>query len=271
MCQVLGVPRSTFYKSLNHKPSKREVENAELLHVIQIIHAESEQRYGAPKVHKQLLKKTHINVSLKRVQRLMRQHSLRSIVTKKFRPYSAKKVITQNPNLIKDLVINNRNQVWVGDITYIYTKKHGWCYLASVMDVYTKKIIGWCFSKRMTTECVVQALNNAILRQGVSEGLIFHSDMGSQYTSHEFEQLLQSNEIKHSFSKKGYPYDNAAMESFHATLKKEEVYVKNYDTYEDARLALFKYIESWYNRNRIHGSINDMTPEEFDLSLQAAS
>lgn len=271
MCQVLGVPRSTFYKSLNHKPSKREVENAELLHVIQIIHAESEQRYGAPKVHKQLLKKTHINVSLKRVQRLMRQHSLRSIVTKKFRPYSAKKVITQKPNLIKDLVINNRNQVWVGDITYIYTKKHGWCYLASVMDVYTKKIIGWCFSKRMTTECVVQALNNAILRQGVSEGLIFHSDMGSQYTSHEFEQLLQSNEIKHSFSKKGYPYDNAAMESFHATLKKEEVYVKNYDTYEDARLALFKYIESWYNRNRIHGSINDMTPEEFDLSLQAAS
>ena len=271
MCQVLGVPRSTFYKSLNHKPSKREVENAELLHVIQIIHAESEQRYGAPKVYKQLLKKTHINVSLKRVQRLMRQHSLRSIVTKKFRPYSAKKVITQKPNLIKDLVINNRNQVWVGDITYIYTKKHGWCYLASVMDVYTKKIIGWCFSKRMTTECVVQALNNAILRQGVSEGLIFHSDMGSQYTSHEFEQLLQSNEIKHSFSKKGYPYDNAAMESFHATLKKEEVYVKNYDTYEDARLALFKYIESWYNRNRIHGSINDMTPEEFDLSLQAAS
>ena len=226
MCQVLGVPRSTFYKSLNHKPSKREVENAELLHVIQIIHAESEQRYGAPKVHKQLLKKTHINVSLKRVQRLMRQHSLRSIVTKKFRPYSAKKVITQKPNLIKDLVINNRHQVWVGDITYIYTKKHGWCYLASVMDVYTKKIIGWCFSKRMTTECVVQALNNAILRQGVSEGLIFHSDMGSQYTSHEFEQLLQSNEIKHSFSKKGYPYDNAAMEPFHATLKKEEVYVK---------------------------------------------
>lgn len=271
MCQVLGVPRSTFYKSLNHKPSKREVENAELLHAIQLIHAESEQRYGAPKVHKQLLKKTHIKVSLKRVQRLMRQHSLRSIVTKKFRPYSAKKVITQKPNLIKDLVINNRNQVWVGDITYIHTKKHGWCYLASVMDVYTKKIMGWCFSKRMTTECVVQALNNAILRQGVSEGLIFHSDMGSQYTSHEFEQLLQSNEIKHSFSKKGYPYDNAAMESFHATLKKEEIYVKNYETYEEARLALFKYIESWYNRKRIHGSINDMTPEEFDLSLQASS
>ena len=96
----------------------------------------------------------------------------------------------------------------------------------------------------MTTDCVVKALNNAIGRQGVSEGLIFHSDMGSQYTSQEFEQLLQSNEIQQTLRKKGYPYDNAAMESFHAPLKKEEVYVKNYDTYEEARLALFKYIES---------------------------
>lgn len=94
---------------------------------------------------------------------------------------------------------------------------------------------------------------------------------GIQYTSHEFEQLLQSNAIKHSFSQKGYPYDNAAMGSFHATLKKEEAYVKNYETYEEARLALFKYIESWYNRKRIYRSINDMTPEEFDLSLQASS
>ncbi len=270
MCKVLGVPRSTFYKSKNHTPSKREEENEKLLNEIQTLHTESEQRYGAPKIHKQLLK-TQFNVSLKRVQRLMKQHSLRSIIVKKFRPHSTKKTPTQKPNLINDLVINNRNQVWVGDITYIHTKKHGWCYLASVMDVYTKKIIGWCFSKRMTTDCVVQALNNAIGRQGLSEGLIFHSDMGSQYTSQEFEQLLQSNEIKHSFSKKGYPYDNAAMESFHATLKKEEVYVKNYDTYEEARLALFKYIESWYNRKRIHGSINDMTPEAFDLLLQSAS
>uniref|UniRef100_UPI002ACE825E IS3 family transposase n=1 Tax=Sporosarcina beigongshangi TaxID=2782538 RepID=UPI002ACE825E len=150
--------------------------------------------------------------------------------------------------------------------------KNGWCYLASVLDLHTKKIVGYSFSKSMTTELVLQALTNAIEVQKPEEGLILHTDLGSQFTSEDFEKAVKAVEIEHSFSRKGCPYDKACIESFHATLKKEEVYQTTYIDFEAAQIALFQYIESWYNRKRIHGAIDYLTPQQLeDQCRQAAA
>ena len=149
-----------------------------------------------------------------------------------------------------------------GDITYIYTKETGWTYLAIVMDLFDLKVIGWSYGLNMTAELVISAFNKAKTIREITQGMIFHSDLGSQYTSNEFEKLLVENNVKHSYSKKGYPYDNASMESFNAILKKEEVNVSTYETFNEAKLAIFEFIESWYNNTRIHSSIDYKTPNE---------
>src|SRR5699024_8823663 len=211
----------------------------------------------------QLLGLAGYHVSLKRVQRLMKKANIKSITTTKFRPTSSKEKIIERENVLeRDFGTKTINEKWVGDITYIYTLKHGWCYLASVLDLHSRKIVGYSFGRSMTTELISTALRNAYEAQQSGEGLIFHSDLGSQYTSDEFANLVKTFKITHSFSYKGSPYDNACIESFHAILKKEEVnHVQYLDEYS-ARIALFQYIEGWYNRKRIHGSINYMTPEE---------
>lgn len=247
------MPRSTYYQSFHKVQSTHAIENEAILERIKIIHAESKGRYGAPKIH-EILKKEGFNVSLKRVQRIMKAEGIRSIITKKYRPASSASQIEERDNLLEqDFETTTINEKWVADITYIHTLKNGWCYLASVLDLHTKKIVGYSFSKSMTTELVLQALTNAIDVQQPDEGLILHTDLGSQYTSEDFEKAVKAAKIEHSFSRKGCPYDNACIESFHATLKKEEVYQTTYIDFEAARFALFQYIESWYNRKRIHG------------------
>ncbi len=153
-------------------------------------------------------------------------------------------------------------QKWVSDITYIYVQKEGWCHLASVIDLHSKKIIGYHFSKQMTTHIIVKALKNAYVSQKPKDEIILYIDLESQYTSQEFKDLTLDLTIIQSFSRKGCPYDNACIESFHTTLKKEAVYPTTYITFEQARIALFQYIEGWYNRKRIHGSINSLTPKD---------
>jgi putative transposase len=142
--------------------------------------------------------------------------------------------------------------------------KDGWCYLASVLDLHSKKVIGYSFSRTMTTDLVIQALANAYDTQTPERGLIIHTDLGSQYTSEEFTKYVQSKGMKQSFSRKGCPYDSACMESFHAILKKEEIQNVKYMDYQSATLALFQYIEGWYNRKRIHSSIGYKTPQELE-------
>lgn len=159
--------------------------------------------------------------------------------------------------------------MWVGDITYINTLKDGWCYLATVMDLHTKKIVGYSFSRSMTTDLIIRALENAYYSQNPSGGIVFHSDLGSQYTSDDFAKKIQAYKMTHSFSHKGSPYDNACIESFHAILKKEEVNHENYLDFDSARISLFKYIEGWYNRKRIHGSIGYKTPQELENQIMA--
>ena len=190
---------------------------------------------------------------------------LRSITIKKFNHAGASKSdgTKEYKNLLEqDFFADKPNKKWVGDITYIYTKETGWTYLAIVMDLFDLSVIGWSYGMNMTDDLVIDAFNKAMINRKLNKDGIFHSDRGSQYTSNDFEQLLEELKIKHSYSKKGYPYDNASMESFNAILKKEEVNVNNYETFNEAKLALFEFIESWYNNKRIYSSLDYITPNE---------
>lgn len=261
MCKVLGIPRSSYYKAHSTSQSKRAVENKNYENEILCIYEENYKRYGAPKIHK-VLQNKGFSISIKRVQRLMKKLGIRSIVSKKFKPFSSNSKVYQRKNLInRDFSTSNINQKWVGDITYIHTIKHGWCYLASVMDLYSRKIIGYSFSRSMDTYVIIAALENAYKTQHPTGPVIFHSDLGTQYTSVEFTKRLSEYNITPSYSMKGCPYDNACIESFHSILKKEEVNTVKYYDFDSAKLAIFKFIESWYNRKRIHGSIGYLTPQ----------
>ena len=262
---MLGIARSSFYQSHHKVESKRSLENKELTNQIRQIHTESKGRYGAPKIHQTLLTKG-FEPSIKRVQRLMRQAGIFSTIQTKYRPYTHNKdKIEERENLLEqDFGTTTINEKWVADITYIHVLREGWCYLASVLDLHSKKVIGYSFSRKMTTDIVVEALENAFSIQRPSKELILHTDLGSQYTNQEFQALLVKRNIKPSFSRKGCPYDNACIESFHASLKKEEVYQTKYVTFEEAKLAIFQYIEGWYNRKRIHSSIGYKTPQAME-------
>lgn len=272
MCKVLKVSRSSYYQYLNKKPSNREIENKNIGKVILDIHKTSKSRYGAHKINESL-KEVGINISIKRTQRLMKNLGIKSIIIKKYRPSSSKRKIEEQENILKrDFSATTINEKWVTDITYIHTIKDGWCYLASVMDLYSRKIIGHAMSKSIDTTLALQAVKNAIKLQRPTRPLILHSDLGCQYTSSAFKEYILSIEIiAHSFSGKGCPYDNACIESFHASLKKEEVHLVNYYDYNAARLAIFEYIEAWYNRKRIHSSIGYISPQKCeDLARKIA-
>ena len=253
-----------YYYHCNHKVNSYKENNQKLDVKIKQIYEESKGRYGSPKITKKL-QEEGINVSQKRVARRMKFLGLRSIVIKKFNHAGNSKTdnVKEYPNLLEqDFFADKPSQKWVGDITYIYTKETGWTYLAIVMDLFDLKVVGWSYGLNMTETLVIDAFNKAMINRKLNKDGIFHSDRGSQYTSNDFEQLLEELEIKHSYSKKGYPYDNASMESFNAILKKEEVNVNNYETFNEAKQAIFEFIESWYNNQRIHSSLGYITPNQ---------
>ncbi|MGL4606475.1 MAG: IS3 family transposase [Eubacteriaceae bacterium] len=162
------------------------------------------------------------------------------------------------------------NEKWATDITYIYVLNEGWTYLASVMDLHSRKIIGWSYGKNITAELALKAVKNACLNIKDTEGIILQSDLGIQYTSRLFEDFMTEHKFIHSFSRKGNPYDNACIESFHSLLKKEEIYLHTYKDFKDAQSAIFEYIESWYNRKRIHSALGYRTPQQVqDEAIQA--
>ena len=272
LCRLLEIPRSVYYFYKNKSLTATEVRNNQLKKKISTIFFDHKQRYGATKIHQVLLKEG-ISVSLKHVQKLMKQLNLRSIVVKKYRPQRSVQPVVLKENILnQDFSTKTICEKWVADITYIPTKKNGWCYLSSIIDLHTKKIISYTFSKRMTVDCVLQTFNQAKQRYYIPEGMILHTDLGSQYTANEVENWLENDKIRHSYSRKGTPYDNAGIESFHASLKKEEVYTTTYSDFEEANRSLFSYIEGFYNRNRIHSSIHYLTPQEFeDLETEKMS
>ena len=218
-----------YYYHKTNKENSYKKENEELDKKIIEEYEKSKKRYGSPKITK-ILDKQGIKVSQKRVARRMKSLGLRSIIVKKFNHSGNKKVYDKNKeNLLEQNFKAERpSEKWVGDITYIYTKETGWTYLTAIMDLYDLKIIGWSYGLNMTAEIVKEAFIKAKTERGITKGMIFHLDLGSQYTSKEYEKILMENNVKHSYSKKGYPYDNASMESFNAILKKEEVNVNRY-------------------------------------------
>ena len=194
----------------------------------------------------------------------MTKLGLHSVVVKKYNHHANQGTVPDDKeNLLdRDFEADSINEKWCTDITYIHVLKEGWTYLASVMDLCSRKIIGYAYGTSMTADLATQAVKNACLNIKCTEGIILHSDLGSQYTSQMFEGYLTEKGMLHSFSRKGNPYDNACIESFHSVLKKEEIYLHTYQDFKEANRAIFEYIESWYNRKRIHSAINYMTPQQ---------
>lgn len=263
LCKAVNLHHSVYYYHKQNKENSYKKANEELDKKILVEFRNSKKRYGSPKITK-ILNQQGIKVSQKRVARRMKALGIKSIIVKKFNHNGNKKVDDTNKEnlLAQDFKALKPGIKWVGDITYIYTKETGWTYLAIVMDLFDLKIIGWSYSINMTADIVVDAFKKATTNRKIENEMIFHSDLGSQYTSNEYENLLKENKVIHSYSKKGYPYDNASMESFNAILKKEEVNVNTYNTFKEAKLAIFEFIESWYNNMRIHSSIDYKTPNE---------
>jgi len=257
MCKVLRVSRSSYYSWLSRDPSKRFVENEELSNRIKKIYELSKRTYGSPRVTIKL-QEEGFHVSRRRVARLMKRQNLKSIIRKKW-------VITTDSRhnypvvenkLNRDFNVTRPGQVWVSDITYIKTLQ-GWLYLAVIIDLYDRKVIGWSFSRSLKAALTtIPAWKMAVRNRLITQKLIFHSDRGVQYACHEFKNLLSSFKlVERSMSRKGDCWDNAVAESFFKTLKVEHIYHHNYKTFKEAELSVFEYIEAWYNVNRIHTTI----------------
>jgi len=224
MCKALKFARSTYYEALVRVPSNKEQEYQKFSAEVKQCFEENKKRYGAVKICRKL-NECGIPCSIKRVQRHMKRQGLRSVVVKRYNHKSHQgKVPDEKENVLnRDFKAETINQKWVTDITYIHVLKEGWTYLASVMDLYDRKIIGYAYGKNMTSDLALDAVKNACLNVSDTNGIILHSDLGSQYTSDLFEEYMRSNGFVHSFSRKGNPYDNACIESFHSVMKKEEI------------------------------------------------
>ncbi|MHA5107789.1 IS3 family transposase [Oenococcus oeni] len=262
-CKVLSVPRSTYYEHQQNHVSPQAKRRKTLSQSIKRIYFNSRRIYGAPKILKALQKEGK-DASIKLVQRLMRQMGLKSITRKKWHYQQTNDIdATDYSNILaQDFRTTSPNQKWCADITYIHTKANGWCYLSSIQDLYSRKIIAHKISRHMTADLVISTFQQAFETRKTTNNLIVHTDLGSQYRSAGFEQILAQHHIRHSYSKRGCPYDNSCLESFHASLKKEEVYQHHYQDFEEANAAIFSYIESFYNSARIHSSIDYLTPNE---------
>ncbi len=264
MCEVLEVSRSGYYKWRSAEPSEQELQKIKVMERIKFHFYDSEKRYGSPKIT-HLLRLEGFTTVERTVSNYMQELGLRSCVSRKFR------VITTDsnhdlpiaPNILNQNFATSRpNKVWVADITYIPCRE-GRLYLASILDLCTKEIVGWRLGDRMTTELVLGALDDAYKAKKPKKGLIHHSDRGSQYASNDYRKKLVTYKMTASMSRKGNCYDNACIESFHSLLKKEMVYCKKFKTKQQAYEEIFRYIEFFYNRKRIHSALGYLSPVRY--------
>lgn len=265
MAKVLKVCRSGYYAFINREPGKRELENQRLLKEIEKTHKKSREIYGSPRIHRQL-KKNGEKCSRKRVARIMKKEKIQSKTRRKWivTTQPSKSKIEAAPNhLNQNFTTRSPNQVWTSDITYVETKE-GWLYVAVVLDVFSRKIVGLSMGETLQTELVIKALRQALYHRNPKKKLTHHSDRGCQYTSKEFKKLADHYQIILSMSAKGRCYDNAVTESFFHTLKTEHVYLHSFKTREEAKNSIFEYIEVFYNRERTHSTIEYMSPEDFE-------
>lgn len=267
LCQLLGVSRSAYYHWQHRGPSVREQRNQELLPLVQQIHQQSRRNYGSPRIW-EALSQRGVRCGRHRIARLMRTHGIRAKTKRRFKVTTRSRC---NQNIMPDLVQRRfsavrPNQVWTSDITYVWTRE-GWAYLAVVLDLCSRMIVGWELSARLTASLVTSALERALASRNPSEGLILHSDRGSQYASNELMALSKEHDIRLSMSRTGNCYDNAVTESFFHTFKTEHVYFTRFENRQEARTSIFDYIEVFYNRQRLHSTINNLSPMQYELQL----
>ncbi len=270
MCRKLGVSRSGFYAFLNRGPSKRAEDDERLKLHIRTAYADSEGTYGSPRVLREL-KEQGLRTSQKRVARLMREEGLRGCAKPRF-------VVTTDsnhddaiaPNLVaRCFEAPGPNHLWVGDLTYVRTWE-GWLYLAVLLDVFSRRVVGFATAEHMRTELPLQALQRALEQRGSHSSLVHHTDRGSQYASEKYRELLTQEGITASMSRSGDCLDNAVAESFFATLKKELIYRKTWPTRAKAEAEIRNYIEGFYNVRRKHSSLGYVSPIEFELTYAQA-
>jgi transposase InsO family protein len=264
MCKVLNVSRSGFHTWLNRPESRRSLENRALEAKIRVLHSASHGIYGSPKIHQDLVD-DGIRCGKNRVARIMRKAGIRSRTKKKFKATTnSRHNFPIAPNLLnQDFNVDAPDRTWVGDITYIHTNE-GWLYLAVLLDLFNREVVGWSASSRMTRQLAIDALQMAFDRRDPGKGLLHHSDRGSQYASTDYQNILKEHGIICSMSRKGNCYDNAVAESFFGRLKTEWVNHNRYLNRSEAMQSLFYYIEIFYNRKRRHSSINYVTPQEYE-------
>jgi putative transposase len=264
MCELLSVSKSGYHAWKNRRPSARAIENVKLKTHIRAIHAASGGTYGSPRVHRELLEQRNI-VSLNRVRRLMKKNAIRARHKRRWKAMTdSKHSLPVAPNLLDQRFAAERpNQVWLVDISYIWTDEGG-LYLACILDLYSRLIVGWATSPRLDRKLVIQALGMAYFRRRPPCALLHHSDRGSQYCSHDYQALLRLYGMTTSMSRKRNCYDNAPMESFFHSLKVERVHHQRYATRDEARSDVFNYIELFYNRLRRHSELDYRSPREFE-------
>jgi len=265
MCRVLGVSRSGFYASQARcRPTQREVSDAELLGTIRTIHAASRGTYGSPRVRAQLLR-DRVAVGKHRVARLMRAAQLAGRVRRRFVVTTdSRHSLPVAPNTLnRAFAVEASDSVWCADITYIPTAA-GWVYLAAVLDLASRMIVGWSMATHMRTELVESALSNALAWRAPAARLLHHSDRGGQYASESYQAMLARHGIECSMSRAGDCYDNAVMESFFGSFKQEWAHHQRWAGLCEARAATHDYIEVFYNRQRLHSSLGYRTPAEVD-------
>ena len=265
MVELFGVSRNGYYNFISRPESKRSQERKILLEKIKKVHEESREIYGSPKVYKELVK-NNISCGINRVARIMKENNIRSKTRKKFKvtTNSAHKNPVAENILDREFDVTEPNKAWVSDMTYIKTGKD-WLYLCVVIDLFSRKIIGFSMSPNIDTYLLLKAFSMACSNRNPGKEVIFHSDRGVQYTSKDFQKVLKKRGFKCSMSRKGNCWDNACAETFFKSLKVEEVYHRNYKTREEARLSIFEYIEVFYNRKRIHSYLYNLSPVEYEL------
>ena len=265
MCKVLEISRSSYYKRKNRSNGKRAIESKQLVKMIREVFNESKQRYGSPRITAEI-RRRGINCNKKRIARLMNKSGIAAKIFRKYRNTTNSDHRREKSENILGREFNRqrKNEVWTSDITYISTEE-GWLYLAAVIDIYSRKVIGWQLDKRLDSGLVEKALQNALVERKAGRGIIFHSDQGIQYSSQSFRKILKDNGFIQSMSRKGNCYDNAITETFFHTLKTELIHRTKYRTREQARNSIFEYIEIFYNRKRLHSAIGYCSPVEYEI------
>lgn len=272
MCRCMNVSSSGYYKSHANEPSSRAVENAALLEEIKDVHKESRKSYGSPRVHAELVARG-FEVNKKRIERLMAEEGL----VGRRKPKFVKTTDSDHddpiaPNLLaREFEVEKPDIAWVADITYVWTVQ-GWLYLAVIIDLFSRRVVGWSMADNMRTELVLDALRAALgSRVPDAGGLLFHSDRGSQYAANDYRSALENAGITASMSRRGNCWDNAVAESFFSTLKTELVHNMIFLNHDSAKSAIAEWIEIFYNRKRRHSSIGYLSPADYELHYEAAN